>query len=468
MYLHKKRFKWTRVRPMAHVFVLALSAALAVALPTLQRYQNPRLTKIFPPFALRGHPLMGGWSEERSKGDGATSTRVNGIFRGLRQLFDEDAIVPGWFDELVFPTMLAYYTYRLGTKSTHADEVKRALKRLRKGTKSECKKRIYGRKACQETVRKYLNEKEPNYYVVVSSPKGIGKSTIINHVLCSEERVVGVFHAVVDGTENSIDDSIAQSLGASLERIETRSSEFNREVLQLFQETHNILPVLILDIRSFQGLTREERQEKVFQVGQVMKYYTSDTNSALCIADMSSITASEFQQDPRVRFVYVPELNEKETHLFLNHEFQKELDSIDVPVENVFQSVGGNCALLQNLIRPYTDGASLEERIDVVLRAAKMQVEGYLDEYPAHRQALAALVDAGYEDTNEGSMDTGLYLNIIRRDLKEGQFVDADTLQSASSKHAVFYLDRQSNTVVFHTRSHYQMAKAIVKHQLPI
>jgi hypothetical protein len=195
-------------------------------------------------------------------------------------------------------------------------QVDMALEKL-SATFSPEKKKLKGgyipREKPEVGLREYLGAAtagtETDGYLVVTAPKGCGKSTVIHHVLDGR---AGVLLVKVENKDKvpDIQKLVVQVLGVSSgDPVGGDRMGFITEVNARYSKEHGgILPVYVINVEG-DRTNPKALGSLAKRLGHFQKALSSDTGTAFTIVDISAITlASGMTYDPRATFVNIPDL----------------------------------------------------------------------------------------------------------------------------------------------------------------
>jgi hypothetical protein len=321
------------------------------------------------------------------------------------------------------------------------------------------------REKAEEALRKYLGVgTETDGYLVVTAPKGCGKSTVIHHVLAEGDRT-GVLIVKVENMDlvPTIQKLVVQALGVSSgDPVGGDRLGYIKEVCARYATEHGgRLPVIVINVEG-DRTNPEALGSLAKQLGHFQKALSSDTNTAFTIADISAIAlASGMAYDPRAKFVNIPGLKTEQA-LHLLNPYAQELQEHGMLVKDIVEQIGGNPAWLINAA---TD-ANPQAFIDNELNEAEQQVESLLRAHPQYREPLRQLVLKGYDDGDGGMPE--VQFDRIKEKGSWGPWWSKPSSEqsdviSVSQKYRVVHKNLQNKHVVFHTFLHYQAAKRVIK-----
>jgi hypothetical protein len=297
-------------------------------------------------------------------------------------------------------------------------------------------------------------------YLVVSGPKGSGKSTVINRQLAGR---LGVFHIKIEvkGAVPDIAQLLAKALGTEdLSGLQGSPDMFIVEVCREFHKKHGKWPIIVFNVQGDRP-NPEDLATLSKQLGHFQKYLSCDECVARTIADISAIAiaAGMLHDANRARFVAVPELSPDQA-LEMLASYSHSLQQHGVLVTDVVRQIGGNPQQLQYVA---SDGAPAAA-ITAILDDAEDDVKSYLDAHPTHHAALRQLLLKLY-DVGMRKVD---FDDIVRAETKKlpaaaaAAAVADPGVQSVSNNFRVIHKNLQSKHVVFHTYPHYIVAEKIL------
>jgi hypothetical protein len=316
--------------------------------------------------------------------------------------------------------------------------------------------RVHAEAAIHTYIR---DDKFENGYLVVSGPKGSGKSTVINQQLADR---IGVFHVQIESKKNSpptIALDLAKSLSTeNLSGLQGSPDMFILEVCREFHKKHGKWPIVVFNVQGDRP-NPEDLATLSKQLGHFQKYLSCDECVARTIADISAIAiaAGMLHDANRARFVAVPELSPDQA-LEMLEPYSHSLQQHRVVTKDIVHQIGGNPQQLQYVA---SDGAPAAA-ITAILDDAEQQVKSYLDNHPTHHAALRQLLLKLY-DVGMREVDFDDVVRAEKQKLPAAAAAVADPgVQSVSDKFRVIHKNLQSKHVVFHTYPHYIVAKKIL------
>jgi Cdc6-like AAA superfamily ATPase len=336
------------------------------------------------------------------------------------------------------------------------------------------------RPEAEQAIRNYLKDELQKNYLVVTAPKGSGKTTVIHHALAEGGRS-GVLLVKVENQDTlpNIQKLVVQAMGVSSgDPVGGDRLGFIKKVCVLFTKKNGgRKPVIVINVEG-DRTDPEAVGSLAKQLGHFQKAISSDTGSAFSIADISAISlASGMTYDPRAKFVNIPGLSAKQGEQLLEPYAQK-LREKDTDVKDVVEQIGGNPAWL---IRVAGDDHP-QAVIDTVMSEAEREVNALLRAHPQYKGALQelALKEFGKGDKGVVAKDFDMLLdagsswwwskrvsNEPKRVSNEPKRVmisnEPSDVISVSQKYRVVHKDLQNEHIVFHTYPHYLAAKQILK-----
>ena len=315
------------------------------------------------------------------------------------------------------------------------------------------------REKAEESIRKYIDK--GRYYLVVSAPKGSGKTTIIHHVL-EERGSDGVLLVKVENKDGmpDIEKLVVQALGVSDGKVVGGSPMgFVVEVFKRFAEEHDGRKGLIVINVEGDRTTTEEIGSLAKQLGHFQKTLF-ELDAALTIADISAITlASGMTHDPRAIFVDIPCLTTEQALCMLSP-YAQELQKQSILVKDVVSKIGGNPAWLFNVVC----SSEPQRAIDKVVSNARAQVESLVRKHPEYKKTLEKLAAKGDQDAAEAGMLESDFNRLLRSEVSWWEWCfggsdEPNDVISVSQKYRVVHLDLETGRVIFHTHAHYECCR---------
>ena len=262
------------------------------------------------------------------------------------------------------------------------------------------------------SIREYITRPKLGQYLVVTAPKGCGKTSAIHHAL--DGRVgVAVVKVQAMAVVPDIKQLLVSALGVSDGKIVDGNAEkFIEEVCARFAREHaGLKPVFVFNIEG-DPRNAESTASLAKQLGHLQKALSSDTNQAYTIADIADIAvAAGMTNDPRAKFVNIPGMTQKEA-LDLLTPFAEHLMQKDVRAEeDVVKKIGGNPAWLLAVARdPSPRGI-----IAGMLADAGAEVAEYVSAHPAHKEALRQLLLVPFDE----GMPVKVFQRIVEAEAKK-------------------------------------------------
>ena len=302
-------------------------------------------------------------------------------------------------------------------------------------------------------IREYITRPELDQYIVVTAPKGCGKTTAIHYALDGRVGVV-VVKVQAMAAMPDIKQLLVSALGVSDGKVvDGNAEDFIEEVCTRFAHEHpGLKPVFVFNIEG----DPENAESLAKQLGHLQKALSSDSNQAHTIADISAIAfAAGMTNDPRAKFVNIPSMTCDEA-LELLKPFAQELQKNGVLVEVVVKKIGGNPASLMAVARdPYPC-----DIIDNMLNDAELQVEAYVRAHPAHKEGLRQLLLMPFDEGVPGAA----FERFVEAEAKKLKLVGAAaTAHSASLSHRVIHKNMQNKNIVVHNYPHYYVGQRFAK-----
>ena len=240
----------------------------------------------------------------------------------------------------------------------------------------------------ERSINDYISDVTPSTYVVVTAPKGCGKTTVIHHALAGRPGVVVVTVEAKSGVPD-IWQLLVMALGVCDGKVvDGDAKEFIVEVCNRFASEHGGLkPVFVINIEGDRQ-NAESTASLAKQLGHLQKALSSDLRVAHTIADTSAIAvAAGMNNDPRAKFVDIRGLSTDEAALLLQP-FADRLQEKAVLVKEVVEQIGGNPASLMAVGRN-SDPRGVMARM---LAKAGAEVKSYVRAHPSHKEPLRQLL----------------------------------------------------------------------------
>lgn len=302
----------------------------------------------------------------------------------------------------------------------------------------------YSRLEVETAIAQHIKEDPPSAILVLSGAKCVGKSSVLDHVLAenvivdhkgkkvSEPRKGVVVVNLDKAGVLSIDKRIVLALGADPEQVYNHR-DFVIRVCNRFYEEHKYRPVIVLrattDLSGPHSLT----------VSSALSTYSRSARAAVTVFDpLTNKTVISMLQEWRAFFVAVPELTEEQVSDYLGADKIAELTRQGVALAEIMSVVGGNPILLDDL----ANSKDPKKHLQVLVDEAAVDLQAYLQRFPAHRAALVALSARPYEQ--------GLPLKDYNAAAKAA--VRVLDLADFSGESLQYSADKQS--VVFSSRAH--------------
>ena len=302
-------------------------------------------------------------------------------------------------------------------------------------------------------IREYITRPELDQYIVVTAPKGCGKTTAIHYALDGRVGVV-VVKVQAMAAMPDIKQLLVSALGVSDGKVvDGNAEDFIEEVCTRFAHEHpGLKPVFVFNIEG----DPENAESLAKQLGHLQKALSSDSNQAHTIADISAIAfAAGMTNDPRAKFVNIPSMTRDEA-LELLEPFAQKLQKKDVLVKDVVKKIGGNPASLFAVARD----PNPRDIIAGMLIAAVAKVEEYVSAHPAHKEALRQLLLVPFDE----GMPIDEFQRIVRAEVKKLKLVgEAATAHSASLSHRVIHTNMQNENIVVHNFPQYYVGQRFAK-----
>jgi hypothetical protein len=343
-------------------------------------------------------------------------------------------------------------TVLLAYEKSHRKQVDVALRQLSAAFTVVALDGVYIPRAdAERSIRDYIGSAPPSTYLIVTAPKGSGKSTVIHHALAGR---VGVLHVQVQNATEVPDvyAITAEALGADLSCIKGSPKNFVTEVCAAFREKHGKPPVIVFSVEGEWAAPLIEQMAK--RLGHVQKALSSDLRVAYTIADIAAIAvATGMGNDPRAKFVNIRGLTMDEALLLLEP-FAHRLQEKGVLVKEVVEQIGGNPASLMAV-----GGDSYPRGVMAgMLADAEAEVKAYVDAYPAHKEALRQLLLMPFGD----GMLVAVFERIVRAEMKKLKLTGAAaTAQSASLSSRVIHKNLQNKHIVVHNFPQYRVGQRL-------
>lgn len=302
------------------------------------------------------------------------------------------------------------------------------------------------------SIRKYITRPKLGQYLVVTAPKGCGKTSAIHHALDGRAGVAVVAVQAM-AVVPDIKQLLVSALGVSDGKVVDGNAEkFIEEVCTRFAREHaGLKPVFVFNIEG-DPRNAESTASLANQLGHLQKALSSDTNQAYTIADISAIAvAAGMTNDPRAKFVNICGMTRNEA-LDLLKPFAQDLQVAGVLVEEVVEQIGGNPAsLLMVANDPNPRGI-----IAGMLADAGAEVEEYVSAHPAHKEALRQLLLVPFDE----GMPVKVFQRIVEAEAKKLKLASAAaTAHLASLSNRVIHKNMQNKNIVVHNFPQYYEAK---------
>lgn len=301
---------------------------------------------------------------------------------------------------------------------------------------------------------RFLDEETGDNILALSGIKGVGKSTVLKHLLKhlpekkygKQQRRRGVVFVLVAEGEK-LDTNLAKVLGVSGSNMNEVMPAF-----RAFKEKHGYLPVVVVDlkdkpdcktIRSIvaqcRNLTTDPIDNKGGPIAQV-------------IVDMSSLNSAQFMvYEPRVVQYHMPELTEKQVfvELLSVEDLTKLIGEVanaeekEEKMNELYNMAGGRPLEYKELLKKNTTLLKLRDQ-------ASLSLNKFL-ESPDHKMyepALRLLATKGYEE--------GITQEEFNKALKPSGYAHVEVVLKGQN---LLHYDFERDCFVFHTRSRYQLAK---------
>jgi hypothetical protein len=277
-------------------------------------------------------------------------------------------------------------------------------------------------------------------YIVVTGPKGLGKTTGVVEIVRGWEDGVGAVLVRIDSVDTSRDamaGKVLKKLGlpesggieALVKFCKTyKAVKGKPAVILLSANTSNVEPT---DVKKFAKDLRDLQKE-------IALY-------CLTIADISSVNVGMgMGGDPRAKIITMSEMTAKELlNVLPNLTFGRD----SKPVERAVAQIGGNSAEWLAAMNEVKDEANLDDEVKILLDTATTRIT-VMAKDDKHKQALKELAEAEY--------DEGVKWSVFE---KTGGFKDVDDMRELSEKRKVFYNDVPTNTVRFYGKALYTAAR---------
>jgi hypothetical protein len=294
----------------------------------------------------------------------------------------------------------------------------------------------------------------PSNYLVVTAPKGSGKTTVIHNALSGRLGVLVVTVEAKDAVPD-IEELLVKALGVYDGKVvDGDAAGFIEEVCVRFASKHGGLkPVFVFNIQGDRQ-DAESTASLSKQLGHMQKTVSSDNDWAYSIGDISSIVvATGMDNDPRAKYINIPGLAEEEALLMLKS-YTHHLQQKRVLVNDVVEEIGGNSAAL---IAVSTD-ENPRGCMDTMLAVAEAEVEAYIGVHPAHKEALRQLL---LKPFGEGML-VAEFERIVRAETKRLNLpaIAADA-QSASQTSRVIHKNLQTAHIVVHNFPQYRVGQRL-------
>lgn len=179
--------------------------------------------------------------------------------------------------------------------------------------------------------------KKRRFYYIVFGAKGVGKSTLVDHVASKEKAVVKVTLSTVD--------TIATATAKFMKSVTGREISFDREEMtehmEAFHAKHEgkIIPTIIFEVERTGEST--DFKNVVKQISSLAKELYMYCNSIIVVSDANAVF--QFNSDERQKFIFVEEMTKEEARAYLK---LKGLVVTDEEMDELYEKIGGNATVL--------------------------------------------------------------------------------------------------------------------------
>ena len=335
----------------------------------------------------------------------------------------------------------AFAGWGLLFQRTHSYQRTQALRKLSKSFQPPPVQGVYmNRPTAEKEIEEYLSSHPSEGYVVATSPKGSGKSTVLNHVLRGR---VGVLLVRITPADVDMIKAIVRALNVNPDFLEGSEHDFVLELCRAFKEQHSSYPVIVLDMEGDYAPDWVAAAAKA--LGHMQKFLTSDNAAAHSISDISAMAvASCVVADPRASFVYVPELSHVDARVMLES-FIATAAARSIDISNLVSRVGGNPAVLKRLWRS-------PARLETEEMTARVEVNRLVTIHPSHKIALFELAKRPF---HEGMKQ------IDFEKLAKGTLDYSGKISEQYNR--VIHINLQNLHVVFHKFTSFRMTQELMR-----